>query len=88
MKMHAEITLRISLVKGKRISLLWVSLGSDIMVIATTTTERGLEGVIRTAFLRLVEGFNEDYGLDSLEALMLYSQLGQITIGNLLAAAT
>ena len=52
-----------------------------------TAGEGALENAIRTAFLELIAWMEKEYGLDHFEGLMLCSQVGRISIGNLWTAA-
>lgn len=86
-EMPAEVTLRVDLIKGKRIGWPRIVKQNELMCIATTSSDRGLEDAIRTAYFELILWMCEEFGFDRYDALMLCSQVGRIQIGNLWAVA-
>lgn len=85
-EMPAEVTIKTGLTEE---TIDWPRIETDheIMSIATTGAGRGLEEAIKIAFLELVMWMEKKYGLNRFDGLMLCSQAGRISIGNLWAVA-
>jgi len=85
-EMPAEVTVKVELVE-ERLNWPRIETESEVMYVSTTASEGTLENAIRTAFLELIAWMEREYGLDRFEGLMLCSQVGKISIGNLWTAA-
>jgi len=86
-EMPAEITLTVTVLKGKSIGWPRVKLNDEIMCLVSTSPGRDLRDAIKTAFTELIRWMEEDYGIDRWEALMLLGQVGRIRVGNLWSVA-
>jgi acetamidase/formamidase len=79
-----DVTLRISVVKGKRID--WPRL-EDATHIMVAGSGRPLIDAFRLAHVELIEWLVEDYGFDKTDAYAIIGQVGENTVANIVDPA-
>jgi len=87
-EMPAEITIKIDLVKGKRLRWPRIELADYIVTTSTTGAGRTLEDATRSAFFEMILWLEEEYGMDRWEAYQLCTQVARVRMGNIWSIST
>lgn len=80
LEINGKVTLKVSLIKGKKIK--WPRIENDeyMMVVGSA---RPMEDAARIAYVELVKWMVEDYGWDELDAYEALGQCGEMYVGNM-----
>jgi len=81
-EMPAETTMKIDLIKGKRIRWPRVESPEHIMVITSSGIGRSLEDATRIGFIELILWMEEEYGFTRWDAYSLCTQVAKTQLGN------
>jgi len=84
-EMPAKITLKVDLLRSKRLRWPRIELPDYIITTSTTGTGMTLEDATRSAFLEMIVWLEEEYGIEKWEAYQLCSQVARVRMGNLWA---
>ena len=80
LEISAEVTLRISVCKGKRIEWPRIESEREIMVVGSA---RPMEDAARIAYTQLIYWMTEEYGWDTMDAYQMLSLCGRMSVGNM-----
>jgi acetamidase/formamidase len=86
-EMPAEVTIRLTVHKEKKIEWPRIETEKELICVATANYGRCLKEAIVEAFLQLSSWIESEYGVNRHDAFILCGQAGRIRVGNLWSVA-
>ncbi len=80
LEISARVTVKFELIKGKAIKWPRIESPTEIMVIGSA---RPMEDAARIAYSELIEWMCDEYGWDKFEAYQALTQIGKLSVGNM-----